>query len=124
MPAYIHSETCLQRLVVGIGLSCTDLSITVLCEINEGEILHLLRIGHRTRKVFLKQRLPALPGGLDLRHQPVQPAPFLLKAPGLVGVLYRASEKGCEVVRRERLLLIRPFNAASTSSDQSANGST
>src|SRR5260370_25940518 len=45
----------------------------------------------------------------------------MLAAPGSVGGLYRASEKGFEVVRRECLLFIRPFNAAAPNSDQLAD---
>ncbi len=39
----------LLHRVVWIGPTCTDLGITVKGEINHGEILHLLRIGHCTR---------------------------------------------------------------------------
>src|SRR5262249_23388426 len=103
-----HVPTCgpgLQHPVIRIGLSCIGHSVTVKGEINHREVLHLLWIGHRVRQVFLKQDLPALPGGLYLRHQLVQPAPFLFKALCPLGSLYCTSEKGCKVAWRERLLL-------------------
>jgi len=58
---------------------------------------------------------------LYLGHQLLQLAPFQLKAPGFVGGLHRASEKGLAVMWIQYLLLIKMSSIVSPSSDQAAD---
>ncbi len=104
--------------MVRIAPPCTDSSIAVFWELNQREVRNLLRIGRGAGKVFLKQHLTALPGSWYLGHQLLQPVPFPLKAPALVGGLHRASEKGFAVVWIQCLLLIRTSSTVPPSNDQ------
>src|SRR5258708_38479252 len=83
LPPGVHVAIGGPRLaggIFGVGLAGIDVGITVFGKINHGEILHLLLIRCRTRKVRLKQCVSLFPGQLHARKEALQPAPISDKA--------------------------------------------
>src|SRR6266702_3645091 len=108
----IHSPG-LQRPVLWVGVESSNIGIAINRKINLGQISQILLIACGTRQRLLKERVSLLPGGLYLGYQPLQPAPFLLKASSLVSGLHRASKKGLDVIWKEYTLITRPSRLAS-----------
>src|SRR5258708_34159486 len=108
----------LEGGIIRVGITCIDVGITVLSKIDHGQILHLLLIRCRTRKVLLKQRVSLFPGELHAGKDALQPVPFLLKAPGSLSPSNGTVQKSFEHVWMQRLARVRSNEAASTAGNE------